>query len=116
VDYRVALTYLAEGHIDSAAHRFGSAAQADSGFSEAWANWGTAALTAENYPEALARYRVAVTGAPNSPVLWTNLAWAHYLAGQPDSARTAIVRALVADSTFGPARALAAQLEAQQPQ
>jgi Flp pilus assembly protein TadD len=110
VDYQIGLTYLGEAQIDSAATYFGRAALADSTFSEAWSNWGTAALSEGQFSLAAQRYRVAVGSTPESPLLWTNLAYAHAQAGEMDSAYAALVNALAADSTFLPARALAEEL------
>jgi tetratricopeptide (TPR) repeat protein len=110
VDYQIGLTYLGEAQIDSAATYFGRAALADSTFSEAWSNWGTAALSEGQFSLAAQRYRVAVGSTPESPLLWTNLAYAHAQAGEMDSAYAALVNALAADSMFMPARALAEQL------
>jgi tetratricopeptide (TPR) repeat protein len=112
VDYQIGLTWLAQGALDSAALSFGRAATADSSFVEAWSNWGTAALAAGDPATAVARYRAALRFAPDSPLLWTNVAYGELSMGRPDSARTALVRALAADPGFGPARELVAGLEA----
>jgi hypothetical protein len=48
---------------------------------------------------------------PASALLWTNAAHAYLGLGELDSARTAVVRALVADTSFEPARFLRRQLE-----
>jgi tetratricopeptide (TPR) repeat protein len=109
--YRIGLTFLEEGVLDSAEAQFARAAEADSGFAAAWANWGTAALARGDTGMALVRYRRAVGADPGSPLLWTNLSWAHVEAGNLDSALKAVVNALAIDSTFPPARALAEQLQ-----
>lgn len=109
--YSIGLTYLQEGRVDSAAIHFGAAALIDSSFAEAWSNWGTAALSVGSILTAQSRYRQAISANPASPVYWTNLAWAHIQASQPDSARTALVQALALDPAFTPAISLAQQLE-----
>lgn len=111
IDYQIALTYLGEGNLASATAYFAAAAEADSSFGEAWANWGTAALSAGDYTTAERRYRVALRSDPESPVYLTNLAHALALQGRFDEARVAVVKALAADSTFEPAHKLADQLE-----
>lgn len=111
VHYQIALTWLVEGELDSATAYFARAARADSTLFEAWSNWGTSALARGDAETALDLYRTALRFVPSSALLWTNVAHAHLALGRPDSARTALVRALVADSSFEPARVLREQLE-----
>ena len=115
IDYLMGLTYLGERRIDSAEQYFARAARADSGFAEAWSNWGTSAVASGDFESALVRYRQALAVRPESPLLLTNLAWAHLALGQVDSAHASLVRALEIDSSFVPAAALLREIESPAP-
>jgi tetratricopeptide (TPR) repeat protein len=115
LDYRIGLTYVAEGQLDSAEYHFRAAALADSGFAEAWSNWGTAALNRSEPAIAIERYRISLAGNPATPVVWTNLAIAFLQAGFPDSAHVALGAALDIAPDFTPAATLLRHLDSLAP-